>query len=96
MLVAGLGIGCTFPVLGAAAVSSLHPERFSVGSAVNQTARQIGGSIGIAALVVLLGSSNVAPGIDRFRHLWWFAAIAVLVSGALGLLLPGGVRKVQD
>ena len=37
-LVTGLGIGLTFPVLGAAAVSSLPPDRFGVGSAVNQTA----------------------------------------------------------
>jgi EmrB/QacA subfamily drug resistance transporter len=95
-LVAGLGIGCTFPVLGAAAVSSLRPDRFSVGSAVNQTARQVGGSIGIAALVVLLGSSNAAPGIDRFRHLWWFAASAVVLSGALTALLPSVRRAAQD
>ena len=43
-LVIGLGIGLTFPVLGAAAVSSLHHQRFAVGSAVNQTARQVGGA----------------------------------------------------
>jgi EmrB/QacA subfamily drug resistance transporter len=45
-LIIGLGIGLTFPVLSAAAVSSLHPNRFAVGSAVNQTARQIGGAFG--------------------------------------------------
>ena len=31
-LIIGLGIGLTFPVLGAAAVSSLHPDRFAVGA----------------------------------------------------------------
>ena len=55
-LVVGLGIGLTFPVLSAAAVSSLHPERFAVGGAVNQTARQIGGALGVAVLVAILGS----------------------------------------
>ena len=30
-LITGLGIGLTFPVLSAAAVSSLHQERFAVG-----------------------------------------------------------------
>ena len=34
-LFGGLGIGRTFPVLGAAAVSSLHPQHFAAGSAVN-------------------------------------------------------------
>src|ERR1019366_8113303 len=59
-LVVGLGIGLTFPVLSAAAVSSLQPERFAVGSAVNQTARQVGGALGIALLVVILGTPTGA------------------------------------
>ena len=54
--ITGLGIGLTFPVLSAAAVSSLHIERFAVGSAVNQTARQVGGAFGVALLVVILGT----------------------------------------
>ena len=33
-----------------------HAHRFAVGSAVNQTARQIGGALGIAVLVMLLGT----------------------------------------
>ena len=70
-LLAGLGIGLTFPVLGATAVSSLHRDRYSVGSAVNRTARQVGGSIGVALLVVLLGTSNAVPALSSFRHLWW-------------------------
>ena len=61
-LITGLGIGLTFPVLSAAAVSSLHPERFAVGSAVNQTARQVGGAFGVALLVVILGRADRGGG----------------------------------
>jgi NTE family protein len=86
-LLVGLGIGLTFPVLGATAVSSLAPERFSVGSAVNQTARQVGGSVGVALLVVILGSAPVPP-IGSFRHLWEFAAAMSVISGVVCLLLP--------
>jgi NTE family protein len=86
-LLVGLGIGLTFPVLGATAVSSLAPERFSVGSAVNQTARQVGGSVGVALLVVILGSAAVPP-ISSFRHLWEFAAAMSVLSGLICLLLP--------
>jgi len=67
-LITGLGIGLTFPVLSAAAVSSLHPERFAVGSAVNQTARQVGGAFGIALLVVILGTR---VGWWRWRWRFW-------------------------
>ena len=54
--------GSTFPVLSAAAVLSLHPERVAVGSAVNQTARQVGGALGVAVLVVILGTPTGAYG----------------------------------
>jgi MFS family permease len=60
-LIVGLGIGLTFPVLSAAAVSSLPAHRYAVGSAVNQTARQVGGAIGIAVLVMLLGTPRSVP-----------------------------------
>ncbi len=87
-LVTGLGIGLTFPVLSAAAVSSLHQARFAVGSAVNQTARQVGGALGVALLVVILGDPHgPAAALDHFRHLWWYAAAMAGLSGAACTLL---------
>lgn len=91
-LVAGLGIGLTFPVLSAAAVSDLHPERFAVGSAVNQTARQVGGALGVACLVVLLGTPHTpVQALDDFHHLWWYAASMAVASGLVCVLL--GARR---
>jgi len=89
-LITGFGIGLTFPVLSAAAVSSLHPERFAVGSAVNQTARQVGGAFGVALLVVILGSPRTpSAALENFRHLWWYAASMAVLSGlACGFLRP--------
>jgi len=98
-LVVGLGIGLTFPVLGAAAVSSLHPQRFAVGSAVNQTARQVGGALGVAILVVILGTpTGAAEALAHFHHLWWFAAAMAAASGLVCCLLgpPGSVRVAGD
>jgi EmrB/QacA subfamily drug resistance transporter len=88
-LIVGLGIGLTFPVLSAAAVSSLPPHRFAVGSAVNQTARQIGGAIGIAVLVMLIGTPDgLGDTVDRFHHLWAYGAAMALVSGLIGSFIP--------
>jgi len=98
-LVVGLGIGLTFPVLSAAAVSSLHPERFAVGSAVNQTARQVGGALGIAVLVVIVGTPTGAlQALGNFHHLWWFAAAMAGSSGVVCILLgpPGSVRVASE
>jgi EmrB/QacA subfamily drug resistance transporter len=96
-LVLGLGIGLTFPVLGATAVSSLQPERYAVGSAVNQTARQIGGAIGIAILVVILGTPlSVPDALVHFRHLWFFSASMAAVSGLACGFLAGGRQRVAS
>ena len=63
-LLLGVGVGMTLPIFSAAAVSSLPAAKFSVGSAVNQTARQLGAVLGVSILVALLGAS---PGLTHFR-----------------------------
>ncbi len=92
-LVVGLGIGLTFPVLGATAVSSLKAERYAVGSAVNQTARQVGGALGVALLVVLLGAphSRLAA-LSNFDHVWLFCAAMAVASGVASTFLAGTRR----
>lgn len=93
-LITGLGIGFTFPVLGASAVSSLHPERYAVGSAVNQTSRQIGGAIGIALLVVLIGTPHSPlSALHHFHNLWFFGAAMAGASGVACIFL-GAKRTV--
>jgi len=88
-LITGLGIGLTFPVLSAAAVSSLHQVHFALGSAVNQTARQIGGAIGVAVLVVVLGvPGSASAALTAFHHLWSYAALMAALSGFACVLLP--------
>jgi EmrB/QacA subfamily drug resistance transporter len=95
-LIVGLGIGLTFPVLSAAAVASLPQHRFAVGSAVNQTARQIGGAIGIAVLVMLLGKPrDASDALMRFHHLWAYGAAMALVSGLIGSLIPRPVARAR-
>jgi EmrB/QacA subfamily drug resistance transporter len=94
-LIIGLGIGLTFPVLSAAAVSSLHPNRFAVGSAVNQTARQIGGAVGIALLVVILGTPHSpAEALAHFHNLWWYAATTTALSGIACTVISHKPRQV--
>jgi EmrB/QacA subfamily drug resistance transporter len=93
-LLIGLGIGLTFPVLSAAAVSSLPKERFGVGSAVNQTARQVGGAIGVALLVLIVGTpGSRVEALSHFQSLWLYGASMALISGGVGTLLrPQAIR----
>jgi NTE family protein len=95
LLLVGIGIGLAFPVLGAAAASSLPAERFAVGSAVNQTCRQFGGALGVAVLVALLGKHTTGPAaVSAFGHLWILSATMAALTGALSLLLrPAPTRS---
>jgi hypothetical protein len=48
-----------------AAVAGLPPERFGVGGAVNETARQIGAVLGVALLVAVLGTRAPLPPLSK-------------------------------
>jgi len=91
MLLGGLGVALTFPVLAGAAVSDLPASRAATGSAVFNMARQIGGVAGIAALVAILGS-GVAT-LDGLRVGWAFMACAAVASGLA--LLVSAERSVS-
>jgi len=96
-LVVGLGIGLSFPVMSAAAVSSLRPDRFAIGSAVNQTSRQIGGSLGIATLVLLTSqTTGLATAVSDFHHVWIFGAITSLGAGLIATLIPRTSAKAKQ
>jgi len=84
-------------VLSGAAVSSLPTHRFAVGSAVNQTARQVGGVIGVAVLVLVLGTSHGATdAITRFHRLWTYCAGTALLSGLIGALISRPSTHAHD
>ncbi|MDX3986692.1 MAG: MFS transporter [Achromobacter sp.] len=59
LLLSGIGVGMVLPSLSAAAVSRLPAQHYAVGSAVNQATRQIGGVMGVAITVLLLGHGAV-------------------------------------
>ena len=86
-LLGGLGVAMVFPVLSAAAVAGLPMERFGVGGAVNQTARQLGGVVGVALLVAILGTpTTLEAALDGFRDVWLLCAVASLTAGAISSL----------
>jgi EmrB/QacA subfamily drug resistance transporter len=87
--VMGIGIGCTFPVLSSTAVSTLAPERFAIGGAVNTTARQVGAVLGVAVLVAVQGSPGSPDEVlASFRHGWWLVVGAAVASSMFSLLQP--------
>lgn len=88
-LLSGLGVGATLPILGSAALASVPGGRYAVSSAVNTSVRQIGGVLGIAVLVVLIGTPTPAQADDAFRRGWVLSAACFLVCAGVSLLAAG-------
>ena len=59
-ILAGVGVALTFPVLAGTAVAGLPPERTATGSALFNMARQIGGVVGIDAVMLLNWTTVIA------------------------------------
>ncbi|WP_327233052.1 MFS transporter [Streptomyces sp. NBC_01317] len=83
----GIGIGLTLPVQSGAAVASLPPARYGLGSAFNASFRQLGAVLGISVFVAVLGTPGPASAVDAFHRTWWVFAAVGLAAGAV-LLVP--------
>jgi EmrB/QacA subfamily drug resistance transporter len=76
-ILGGAAVGLVLPALSGAAVAHLGPTRFGVGGGVNNALRQLGGAIGAALTVALVGRAGAT----------WaqFQTVYLLLAG-LGLL----------
>jgi DHA2 family methylenomycin A resistance protein-like MFS transporter len=84
----GSGLGLLTSAVVAAAVGAVEPERAGLASAVNNTARQAGGAIGIAALGALAGDASRPAFVHGF-HAAALVAAGVYVAAALPTLAIG-------
>jgi hypothetical protein len=87
MIATGIGVSLVFPILAGVAVAGLPPGRSATGSALFNMARQIGGVVGIAVLVAILGPS---AGLSEFQAGWVFMGASALAAGAVALLTRAG------
>jgi predicted MFS family arabinose efflux permease len=88
MLVAGVGSGVLNAALGQIAVTSVPVGQSGVGSGANNTARYVGGALGVTIVAILAAHDTPAALVSG----WDTAAIvtaAISVAGALGVLATG-------
>ena len=57
-LLTGLGVALALPQLSSASVQGLPPDRYALGSAVNQTMRQLGATFGVALVVSFIAGAT--------------------------------------
>ena len=94
LVVGGFGMAITMAPTTAAAMSSVPVDKAGVGSAVINSMRQVGGSLGIAIMGTLVaGAISVAPSSPRYDTQFIEGYHRALQVGA-GLLLIGAVVAV--
>lgn len=76
LLLWGIGLAVLTPAVVAAAMSAVEPARAGLASAVNNTARQAGGAVGIAAFGALAGSPA-----DRHAFMAGLHAAGLIAAG---------------
>jgi predicted acylesterase/phospholipase RssA/CRP-like cAMP-binding protein len=84
-IVSGIGAGLTLPQLGAAAIAAAKGTKYAVAGALSTTARQLGGALGIAIVVVIIGQ----PSPDSLRSGWLFVMAAFALVAAVVAAVPG-------
>jgi MFS transporter, DHA2 family, methylenomycin A resistance protein len=84
----GIGLGFVTPAVVAAAIAAVPKARAGLASAINNTARQAGGAIGIAVAGAVAGSPARGGAFVSGLHAVALAAAALyLVAAAAGLVL---------
>ena len=94
-VLSGIGVGATLPLLGSAALAAVPGGRYATASAVVSSARQLGGVLGIALLVVILGDPTPATAVAAFHDGWVLSIVAFLVVAVVALPL-GRLRPAPD
>lgn len=87
MLVGGAGVGLVIPTLANAVVASLPPARFATGSAVYGMVRGIGITLGVAALVAVLGIPSPDGLLAAFDRAWYLMLATALAATLVSLTI---------
>ena len=106
MILGGLGMAAAMAPTTAAAMRSVAPDKAGVGSAVLNSARQVGGSLGIAVMgaIVIAGDEELARGrrsatvafTNGFHHALEVAAALVLIGAAIAFATLHHVRHHEE
>nr|WP_256715335.1 MFS transporter [Mycobacterium colombiense] len=91
----GIGVGATLPMLGSAALTGLAAGgSYATASAVVSSTRQLGAVIGIALLVIVVGTPARGATEETLRRGWVLAAVCFALV-AIGGVLLGRTRHVE-
>lgn len=88
MVYTGIGVGLCISTISSSATAFLPQTKFAMGSALNNTARQIGAALGVALVSSILVSAFARNEyLDGFHVAWRLTSFVILLSGSAMLLL---------
>jgi EmrB/QacA subfamily drug resistance transporter len=103
MLLGGVGTAATMAPVTAAAMQAVRPEKAGVGSAVLNSMRQVGGSLGIALMGAIVAASvdsrrpNPTDFLHGFHHALETSAAIALAGALVALLtLPKAPQREEE
>ena len=92
----GIGLGILTPAVVAAAIAAVPGERAGLASAVNNTARQAGGAVGIAVAGAVAGQPGSPGFLGGFHAVAGGSACLYAIAAVLGLaLIPGELMPTR-
>jgi hypothetical protein len=95
MLIGGVGVGLALPAFTIAATRVLPPQRLATGIGAQTMFRQIGGTLGVAGFVAILGTPAASDVMSRYDATRWFMLATTLSAGlALMFIRPAAASKV--
>jgi len=94
-VLSGIGVGATLPLLGSATLAAVPGGRYATASAVVSSARQLGGVLGIAILVVIIGDPSRSTVVASLHEGWVLSIVAFVVVAVLALPL-GRIRSALE
>ena len=94
LFVRGVGLGGAMIAIMGAAFVGLEREEIPAASSISRVAQQVGGSVGVAVLVMILqrasaGAHSPAALASGFGEAFWWSAAFTAAAVPLCLLLPG-------
>ncbi|MFM8777348.1 MAG: MFS transporter [Actinomycetota bacterium] len=88
MVFIGVGVGLCISTISSSATAFLPQPRFAMGSALNNTSRQIGAALGVALVSSMLVSAAKTDDPTRgYHNAWTLMSAVILVSGVAMLTL---------
>jgi MFS family permease len=83
----GVGVGLCISTISSAATAFLPRTQFAMGSALNNTIRQVGAALGIALISsILITAGNSGDPLSGFHQSWRVTSAIILIAG-IGMMV---------